>query len=128
MFYQAIITLQVDFPLTIHGLHVINYSWILNTVFYLFKQFIPKPVWRMIHFHGCDMSSLHKHIDPKYLPPDYGGCCKYVVSMEEWLRKMNRFKDDFLVRELRELGFSVEDEEDYDKEEKYKTNIHFSLS
>lgn len=26
-----------------------------------------------LFFHGKNMESLHKHIDPKYLPKDYGG-------------------------------------------------------
>lgn len=53
------------------------------------------------------MSSLHKYIDPKYLPPEYGGSSKHVISTEEWLGKINKYKDDFMVDELRALGFTV---------------------
>lgn len=100
---------QVNFPLPNHGLHIINYNWILNTCFYLFKQFIPTAAWDRLHFHGNDMSSLHKYIDPKYLPPEYGGHCQYVISTEEWLAKIDKYKDDFMTDELRSLGFTVED-------------------
>lgn len=55
------------------------------------------------------MSSLHKHIDPKYLPEEYGGSCKYLISTEEWIAKINKYKDDFMAQELRDLGFTVED-------------------
>ncbi|XP_049871713.1 clavesin-1-like [Pectinophora gossypiella] len=106
---QIVSLMGVSFPLPNHGLHIINYNWILNTCFYLFKQFIPRAAWERLHFHGNDMSSLHKHINPKYLPPEYGGTCRHVITTEEWLRKINMYKDDFMVNELRALGFTVED-------------------
>lgn len=56
------------------------------------------------------MSSLHKYIDPKYLPPEYGGSTTHVISTEEWLAKINKYKDDFMVDELRALGFTVNDD------------------
>lgn len=57
------------------------------------------------------MSSLHKYIDPKYLPPEYGGTTiPQVISTEEWLAKINKYKDDFMVEELRALGFTVDDD------------------
>lgn len=104
---QIVALMGVSFPLAIRCVHMINYSWILNTFFYIFKQFIPKTAWGRIHFHGNDMSSLHKHIDPAYLPPEYGGHCQYVISTEKWISKIDEYKDDFLVQELRALGFTV---------------------
>lgn len=68
---------------------------------------MPKAVWSRIHFHGNDVSSLHKHIDPEYLPPELGGRCRHVISTEEWLSKINEYKDDYLVQELKDLGFNV---------------------
>ncbi|XP_013169720.1 PREDICTED: alpha-tocopherol transfer protein-like isoform X2 [Papilio xuthus] len=106
---QIVSLMGVNFPLLMHGLHIINYNWILHTFFYVFKQFIPSAAWSRMHFHGYDMSSLHKHIDPTALPPEYGGTCRHVISTEEWLRKVNMYKDDFMVQELRALGFTVED-------------------
>ncbi|XP_068622544.1 clavesin-1-like [Battus philenor] len=105
---QIVSLMGVSFPLLMHGLHIINYNWFLNTFFYIFKQFIPGAAWDRMYFHGYDMSSLHKHIDPAYLPPEYGGTCRHVISTEEWLRKINMYKDDFMVQELRDLGFTVE--------------------
>ncbi|CAK1542023.1 unnamed protein product [Leptosia nina] len=107
---QIVALMGVSFPINIHGVHVVNYNWFLSTFFSLFKQFIPTAAWARLHFHGYDMSSLHKHIHPEYLPPEYGGQCQHVISTEEWLRKINIYKDDFMVEELRALGFKVENE------------------
>ncbi|KAJ0174970.1 hypothetical protein K1T71_009111 [Dendrolimus kikuchii] len=113
---QIVSLMGVAFPLTFHGLHMVNYNWILNSFFYLFKQFIPKPVWKRIHFHGSDMDSLKKHVHEESLPPEYGGKCRYVISTEEWIRKIDEFKDDYLVSELRDLGFYVNEYKSiYDK-------------
>lgn len=102
--------MQVAFPLTFHGVHMINYSWILNSCFYIFKQFIPKQFWKRIHFHGSDMNSLKQHIREESLPPEYGGKCRYVIATEEWIRKIDEFKDEYLVNELRDLGFYIKED------------------
>lgn len=68
---------------------------------------MPKAVWDRVHFHGNDTSSLHKHIDPEYLPPEYGGHCQYIIATEDWIAKIDEYKDDFMVQELRSLGFTV---------------------
>ncbi|XP_041980698.1 clavesin-1-like [Aricia agestis] len=104
---QIVSLMGVSFPIPIHRLHVIRYNWFLHTFFYVFKQFIPAAAWDRLYFHGYDMDSLHKHIEPEYLPPEYGGSCKYVITTEEWIRGVNRYKDDFMVQELRALGFTV---------------------
>ncbi|CAG9565902.1 unnamed protein product [Danaus chrysippus] len=109
--HQIVSLMGVSFPLLLHGLHIVRYNWILNTFFYVFKQFIPTAAWERVHFHGHDMASLHRHIPPEYLPPEYGGCCPHVVEVDEWVRKVDRFKDDFMVKELRELGFTVDDQQ-----------------
>lgn len=30
-------------------------------------------IWLQLWMHGSKMESLHKHLDPDYLPADYGG-------------------------------------------------------
>ncbi|XP_035447389.1 clavesin-1 [Spodoptera frugiperda] len=104
---QIVALMGVSFPLPNHNLHIIRYNWILHSIFYLFKQFMPRAVWNRIHFHGNDLSSLHKHIDPMYLPPELGGRCRHVISTEKWLSKIDEYKDDFLVQELKEIGFNI---------------------
>ncbi|CAG9130098.1 unnamed protein product [Plutella xylostella] len=109
---QIVSLMGINFPIFMHGIHMINYSWILNTFFYVFKQFIPAAAMDRIHFHGYDMSSLHKHISPEFLPPEYGGTCRNIVAIEEWIDKINKYKDDFVVSELRDLGFVINEEDD----------------
>lgn len=101
--------MQVNFPLYLHALHFVKYSWILNTFFYIFKQFIPSGAWNRLHFHGYDFDSLHKYIPAENLPPEYGGTNTdaFVITTEEWLAKINMYKDEKLVKELRDLGFVV---------------------
>ncbi|XP_047996014.1 alpha-tocopherol transfer protein-like [Leguminivora glycinivorella] len=98
--------LGVAFPLLLQGLHIINYNWLFNSILPMFKQFIPQAGWERIHFHS-NLESLHKHIHPKYLPPEYGGHSKYLVTCEEWLSKIEKYKDDFMVQDLRDLGYQV---------------------
>ncbi|XP_050680230.1 clavesin-1-like isoform X1 [Leptidea sinapis] len=106
---QIVALMGVSFPINIHAVHVVRYNWFLSTFFNLFQQFIPEAAWKRLHFHGYDMASLHKHIKPEHLPPEYGGSCQHVISTEEWIRKINKYKDEFMVKELRALGFKVED-------------------
>ncbi|XP_034833567.1 clavesin-1-like [Maniola hyperantus] len=105
---QIVSLMGVSFPLLNHSLHIIRYSWILNTFFNIFKQFIPQAAWNRLHFHGYNMSSLHKHIDPEYLPQEYGGKCRDVITFGEWVGGLDRYKDDFMVSELRALGYTVD--------------------
>ncbi|XP_026325969.1 clavesin-1-like [Hyposmocoma kahamanoa] len=73
--YQIVALMGAANPTTAKALHIINYSWILNTFFYLFKQFIHRDAMRKIFFHGYDLKSLQKHIDLECLPERYGGVC-----------------------------------------------------
>ncbi|VVC92038.1 unnamed protein product [Leptidea sinapis] len=106
---QIVALMGVSFPINIHAVHVVRYNWFLSTFFNLFQQFIPEAAWKRLHFHGYDMASLHKHIKPEHLPPENGGSCQHVISIEEWIRKINKYKDEFMVKELIALGFKVED-------------------
>ncbi|XP_053612025.1 clavesin-1-like [Plodia interpunctella] len=111
--HQTISLMGVNFPIQIHGVHLVNYNWLLTSVFYLAKQFIPIGALKRIHFHGSDMSSLHQHIDPETLPPEYGGCCRHVVTFEDWLPGIQKYmnRNEFLEREMRDLGYSFESDD-----------------
>ncbi|XP_052752263.1 clavesin-2-like [Galleria mellonella] len=106
---QIVSLMGVAFPLPLNSIHLVNYNWILNTFWYVFKQFIPKPIWNTIHFHGYDLSSLQKQIHPRHLPAAYGGYCRHVISTEEWLGKIYEYRDEYLVQELKDLGFTIKD-------------------
>jgi hypothetical protein len=47
-------------------------------------------------FHGSKMESLHKHIDPAYLPEDYGGKLpKINYSSVDWYPVLRTLDEDF---------------------------------
>jgi hypothetical protein len=51
-------------------------------------------------FHGEKMESLHKHIDPAYLPENYGGKLpKINYSSVEWYPVLRTLDDDFKGKE-----------------------------
>lgn len=100
---------QVSMPARMNTCHIINYSWILNTFFYLFKKFIPQQAWDKIFFHGSDLNSLHQHIDPECLPPRYGGTCRNHGSFRKWLQKIKQYRDEQFDREMKELGYDVKE-------------------
>ncbi|XP_060804610.1 alpha-tocopherol transfer protein-like [Amyelois transitella] len=109
--HQTISLMGVNFPIQIHGVHLVNYNWLLTSLFYIAKQFIPSGALKMIHFHGSDMTSLHKHIDPATLPEEYGGHCRHVVTFEDWLPGIHKYmsSNEYLVRELRDMGYTIKD-------------------
>ncbi|GBP21768.1 Clavesin-1 [Eumeta japonica] len=96
-------------PITLRGIHIINSSWLFNTLFNMTKPFLPAAAWDILYFHGSGPNSLRRHIDRVNLPPRYGGACQYVVPSELWLTKIKKYKDDFLTEELRALGYIVKD-------------------
>lgn len=47
-------------------------------------------------FHGNKMDSLHKHIDPAYLPEDYGGKLpKINYSSVDWYPLLRSLDEEF---------------------------------
>jgi hypothetical protein len=47
-------------------------------------------------FHGDKMESLHKHIDPAYLPEDYGGTLpKINYSSVDWYPVLRTLDNEF---------------------------------
>lgn len=107
--YQIVSLMGVSMPARMNTCHIINYSWILNTFFYLFKKFIPQQAWDKIFFHGSDLNSLHQHIDPECLPPRYGGTCRNHGSFRKWLQKIKQYRDEQFDREMKELGYDVKE-------------------
>lgn len=61
-----------------------------------------------IFIHGSNMSSLHKHISPQYLPKEYGGTHE-SFSYQKWLESLA--KNTQVLKELEHIGY-VFDEND----------------
>ncbi|RVE47627.1 hypothetical protein evm_007724 [Chilo suppressalis] len=105
--YQIVTLMGVAFPCCLKSCHIINYSWILNTFFYIFKKFIPRNAWDKIHFHGYDLKSLQKHIDLECLPERYGGTCKYFADYGTWLNKIKKYRNESFDKDMQKLGYLV---------------------
>ncbi|XP_054283341.1 clavesin-2-like [Macrosteles quadrilineatus] len=65
--------IQDKIPLRVKAVHVINQPFYFNAIYAVFRPFLKKKLRKRIFLHGRDMQSLHKHIDPVYLPVEWGG-------------------------------------------------------
>lgn len=96
-------------PMRLRSIHVINYSWMLNTVFFLFKRFIPQRAWDSIHFHGSDLKSLQRHIDLECLPPTLGGTCRSGADVQLWLKKIRKYRTEQFDKDMKQLGYVIKE-------------------
>jgi len=92
-------------PMKTYAIHIINESWVFDTVFNLFKPLLGKRYNEMLFFHGKNMESLHKHIDVKYLPKVYGGV-RPSYSYQYWLTNLQ--KNIGARKEMEGLGYNVD--------------------
>lgn len=47
-----------------------------------------------MHFHGSDMKKLHKHLDPTFLPSNYGGKMPTIdYSGKDWFPCVNNYDE-----------------------------------
>lgn len=107
--YQIVNLMGISVAARLRTCHIVNYSWMLNTFFYIFKKFIPQHAWDKIHFHGNDLTSLHKYVPPECLPARYGGTCRNHVSIGKWLQKIKKYRNEEFDREMKALGYIVKE-------------------
>ncbi|XP_067122592.1 clavesin-1-like isoform X1 [Centruroides vittatus] len=60
-------------PVIHKGIHVVNVNKYIHAIFAMAYPFLPYKLKQRLHFHGRNMENLHKEIDPKYLPAEFGG-------------------------------------------------------
>ncbi|KAK7788490.1 hypothetical protein R5R35_011932 [Gryllus longicercus] len=65
--------IQDAMPLRLKEVHIVNQPFLFNMVFAMFKPFIREKLKSRMFFHGKKMESLHKHLDPAFLPKEYNG-------------------------------------------------------
>lgn len=105
---KVIEIMVTSFPMKIHAIHIINQPWAFEVVYNVFKPLLDARMRSKLFFHGADMDSLHKHIDPKCLPEKYGGV-RAEHNYKDWLFAMENNKS--ILKEVRSLGYIVEDED-----------------
>ncbi|KAJ9574885.1 hypothetical protein L9F63_007948, partial [Diploptera punctata] len=87
--------IQDAMPLRLKEVHIINQPFLFNMVWAMFKPFIREKLKKRMFFHGNKMESLHKHIDPNFLPANYGGKLpKINYSSVEWYPVIRGLDDD----------------------------------
>ncbi|XP_058823566.1 alpha-tocopherol transfer protein-like [Topomyia yanbarensis] len=60
-------------PIVTKGMHTVNNGMLYNVLWAILKQFMSKELRQKTYMHGKDWNSLTKHINPRCLPPRYGG-------------------------------------------------------
>ncbi|XP_023212469.1 clavesin-1-like isoform X2 [Centruroides sculpturatus] len=60
-------------PILHKGVHIVNVNKCIHAIIAMAYPFLPYKIKQRIHFHGSNMKDLHKEIDPKYLPAEFGG-------------------------------------------------------
>ncbi|XP_073987406.1 alpha-tocopherol transfer protein-like isoform X3 [Rhodnius prolixus] len=94
--------MATSFPMKISAIHVVHESWVFEKIFTMFKPLIGNRYKEMLFFHGHDMKSLHKHIEPKYLPVVYDGI-RPDYGYAEWFSSLSN--DPRVVKAMCELGY-----------------------
>lgn len=100
--HKMVQIMVTSFPIRIHALHIVNQSYVFDIIFNIFKPFLNDSMKERIFFHGDNMESLHKHVDPKYLPERYGGIHP-DYNYEYWVEICRQNKQ--VVNEMKELGY-----------------------
>ncbi|CAB3244908.1 unnamed protein product [Arctia plantaginis] len=105
---QIINIMGFAFPTHQRGVHVINCSRVFETLFHFFKRLAPvDELWKKVHFHGNDLNSLYRLIDPECLPKRYGGQ-RVEVSLAQWLTKIKKYKNKDFDNDMRSLGYAAD--------------------
>ncbi|KAK4879702.1 hypothetical protein RN001_007848 [Aquatica leii] len=67
--------------------HVVNTSTLINASVKLIWPFLSAKLKERFHFHFDNWESLHKHISPNVLPPEYGGTGSELnfKKLNQWL-------------------------------------------
>lgn len=77
--------IQDAMPLRLKEVHIVKQPFIFNIVWKVFQPFIKDKLKARLHFHGSDLKSLHKHMDPEFLPENYGGLKpKINYTSKDW--------------------------------------------
>ncbi|KAF2902287.1 hypothetical protein ILUMI_03895 [Ignelater luminosus] len=84
------------FPCKEFIFHVVNNSFLLKASVNIAWPFMSEDIKKRIKFHFGDWSSLHEHISPEVLPPEYGGRGPAInfEKLAEWF-----FDQDARIRE-----------------------------
>ncbi|KAJ8718537.1 hypothetical protein PYW08_002774 [Mythimna loreyi] len=99
-FQRFAIFLLEAMPVRLAQIHVINCPSFYEYLYGLVKGALPQKTRDIIHFH-TDHMSLHKHINKKYLPVEYGGDAESMVKQSSsWVEDINQDRKFYLNDDL----------------------------
>ncbi|XP_075985953.1 alpha-tocopherol transfer protein-like isoform X2 [Anticarsia gemmatalis] len=117
-FQKFLVFLLESMPVRLKQVHVINCPSFCDYLYNLVKPALPEYICNLVHFHS-DHTGLHKFIDKKYLPKDYGGERETMAEQNAfWIKdicdKRKTYLDDNLwkadlTKKLTKGGASVDD-------------------
>jgi hypothetical protein len=88
--------IQEAMPLRLKEVHIVNQPFLFNVVWQMFKPFVKDKLKKRLFFHGTEMQSLHKHIDPACLPENYGGKLPKVnYSSVDWYPVLRTLDNEY---------------------------------
>ncbi|XP_042911964.2 alpha-tocopherol transfer protein-like isoform X1 [Parasteatoda tepidariorum] len=91
--------IQNCFPYRIPGFHVVHEPSYFSMTYNIIKPMLSKKLKERFHFHGNNLSSLHKFFSPEILPKELGGHLgekefsefrTYIQSKESFVEKLNQ--------------------------------------
>ncbi|CAB3260691.1 unnamed protein product [Arctia plantaginis] len=95
-FQKFILYLLETMPVRLKQIHVINCPSFYEYLYNLVKPTLPENVCNLIHFH-TDYTGLHKFINKKNLPKEYGGDSESMAHQNEsWINHINGNRKMFL--------------------------------
>ncbi|XP_042896473.1 alpha-tocopherol transfer protein-like [Parasteatoda tepidariorum] len=92
--------IQNCFPYRIPGFHMVHEPSYFSMTYSIVKPMLSKKLKERVHFHGNDLSSLHKFYPPEILPKELGGHLgekefeefrTYILSKESFIEKLNKY-------------------------------------
>lgn len=92
----------------VQAIHILNHSWIFDKIYNVFKPLLTSDTQSKIYFHGYDVTSLHKYINPEHLPERYGGIWQdYPYTI--WLEYLHKNYD--FAKEIMACGYKFREDE-----------------
>ncbi|XP_023014177.2 retinaldehyde-binding protein 1 [Leptinotarsa decemlineata] len=79
-------------PFNVLKVHVVNNSFVVNTIVRMMWPFLPEKIKNMVVFHFNDWEVLYQHIDQEKLPIEYGGIKK--IDYSELYEKLFQMNDE----------------------------------
>ncbi|KAG7200000.1 hypothetical protein KM043_014424 [Ampulex compressa] len=92
--------IQEGLPIRMKSIHIVNAVWFTGKLLTIFKPFMKKEFYQLLHCHTGDISELHAYIEQDFLPQDYGGKLDSFKDMREsTYQKLKQLRDYFMEEE-----------------------------